>query len=51
MNENQTLPTDESVGILTQSQVNEIKEGVEDVIAVVKENSDNRLPVCKKKGH
>ena len=32
-------------------QVNEIKEGMEEMIAVVKENSENNPPVAKKKGH
>ncbi len=31
-------------------QVNEIKEGMEEMIAVVKENSENNPPVSKKKG-
>jgi hypothetical protein len=33
-------------------QVNEIKEGMDEMIAVVKENAENNLPpVAKKKGH
>ena len=32
-------------------QVNEIKEGMEEMIAVVKENSENNSPPAKKKGH
>src|ERR1017187_2020768 len=32
-------------------QVGEIKEGMETMIAVVKENSENDSPVSKKKGH
>jgi hypothetical protein len=32
-------------------QVNEIKEGMEEMIAVVKENSENNPPVSKKKAH
>ena len=32
-------------------QVNEIKEGMEEMIAVVKENSENNPPTSKKKGH
>jgi hypothetical protein len=32
-------------------QVSEIKEGVEEMIAVVKENSENNPPASKKKGH
>jgi uncharacterized protein YdeI (YjbR/CyaY-like superfamily) len=32
-------------------QVNEIKEGLEEMIAVVKENSENHLPAPKQKGH
>jgi hypothetical protein len=31
-------------------QVGEIKEGMEEMIAVVKENSENNLPASKKKG-
>ena len=31
-------------------QVNEIKEGMEEMIAVVKENSENHPPTAKKKG-
>ena len=32
-------------------QVGEIKEGMEEMIAVVKENSENHPPASKKKGH
>ena len=32
-------------------QVHEIKEGMEEMIAVVKENSENNPPAPKKKGH
>ena len=32
-------------------QVNEIKEGMEEMIAVVKENSENNSPAAKKKDH
>jgi hypothetical protein len=32
-------------------QVGEIKEGMEEMIAVVKENSDNNPPASKKQGH
>jgi hypothetical protein len=32
-------------------QINEIKEGMEDMIAVVKENSESQLLASKKKGH
>jgi hypothetical protein len=32
-------------------QVNEIKEGMEEMIAVVKENSENHPPAPKKKAH
>ena len=32
-------------------QVNEIKEGMEAMIAVVKENSENNSPATKKKGN
>ena len=32
-------------------QVNEIKEGMEEMIAVVKENSEINSPAAKKKGH
>jgi hypothetical protein len=31
-------------------QVNEIKEGMEEMIAVVKENSENRPPATRQKG-
>ena len=31
-------------------QVNEIKEGIEEMIAVAKENSEHNSPVSKKKG-
>jgi len=32
-------------------QVSEIKEGMEEMIAVVKENSENNPPASQKKGH
>ena len=32
-------------------QVGEIKEGMEEMIAVVKENSESNSPASKKKGH
>ncbi len=32
-------------------QVGEIKEGMEEMIAVVKENSENHPPADRKKGH
>jgi hypothetical protein len=32
-------------------QVGEIKEGMEEMIAVVKENSENNPPASPKKGH
>jgi hypothetical protein len=32
-------------------QVNEIKEGMEEMVAVMKENSENNSPLSKKKGH
>ena len=32
-------------------QVGEIKEGMDEMIAAVKENSENKLPASKKKGH
>jgi hypothetical protein len=50
-NESKSYPGSHDLIKEVHPQVNEIKEGMEEMIAVVKENSENNPPASQKKGH